>query len=69
MYAKTVRDRRRRASFVKLKSVHQLPPAYEEWLTAAAMLQEVGSFVNRGGGRHPPTLLPTSDREPSGIFG
>jgi exopolyphosphatase/guanosine-5'-triphosphate,3'-diphosphate pyrophosphatase len=37
--------------FTQLKQVHQLPAEYEQWLTAAAMLQEVGSFVNRGG-RH-----------------
>jgi exopolyphosphatase/guanosine-5'-triphosphate,3'-diphosphate pyrophosphatase len=34
-----------------LKSVHGLPPEYEEWLSAAAMLYEVGDFVNRNG-RH-----------------
>lgn len=37
--------------FAGLKSVHRLPDEYEEWLTAAAMLQEVGSFVNRSGRR------------------
>ncbi len=34
-----------------LKSVHQLPSEYEEWLSAAAMLQEVGAFINRTGRR------------------
>jgi exopolyphosphatase/guanosine-5'-triphosphate,3'-diphosphate pyrophosphatase len=34
-----------------LKSVHQLPPQYEQYLSAAAMLAEVGSFINRTG-RH-----------------
>ena len=29
--------------FKSLKSVHRLPPEYEEWLSAAAMLYEVGT--------------------------
>lgn len=37
--------------FRGLKSVHGLPPAYEQWISAAAMLQETGSFINRAG-RH-----------------
>jgi exopolyphosphatase/guanosine-5'-triphosphate,3'-diphosphate pyrophosphatase len=37
--------------FAALKSVHGLPPEYEEWLSAAAMLYEVGDYVNRNG-RH-----------------
>jgi exopolyphosphatase/guanosine-5'-triphosphate,3'-diphosphate pyrophosphatase len=37
--------------FAGLKSVHRLPPEYAEWLSAAAMLYEVGDFVNRNG-RH-----------------
>jgi exopolyphosphatase/guanosine-5'-triphosphate,3'-diphosphate pyrophosphatase len=37
--------------FAALKSVHSLPPEYEEWLSAAAMLYEVGDYVNRNG-RH-----------------
>ncbi|HVM92897.1 MAG TPA: Ppx/GppA phosphatase family protein [Terriglobales bacterium] len=35
--------------FSALKSVHQLPPEYREWLGAAAMLYEVGDYVNRNG--------------------
>jgi len=35
--------------FSSLKSVHQLPPEYREWLSAAAMLFEVGDYVNRNG--------------------
>jgi hypothetical protein len=31
--------------------VHGLPPEYAEWVSAAAMLYEVGDFVNRNG-RH-----------------
>jgi exopolyphosphatase/guanosine-5'-triphosphate,3'-diphosphate pyrophosphatase len=37
--------------FAALKPVHRLPPEYREWLSAAAMLYEVGDFVNRSG-RH-----------------
>lgn len=37
--------------FEMLKSVHRLPPEYREWLSAAAMLYEVGDYVNRNG-RH-----------------
>ncbi|HEY1679084.1 MAG TPA: Ppx/GppA phosphatase family protein [Candidatus Sulfotelmatobacter sp.] len=37
--------------FSSLRSVHCLPPEYREWLTAAAMLYEVGDYVNRNG-RH-----------------
>jgi exopolyphosphatase/guanosine-5'-triphosphate,3'-diphosphate pyrophosphatase len=35
--------------FSELKSVHHLPPEYREWLSAAAMLYEVGDYVNRNG--------------------
>lgn len=35
----------------RLKSVHRLPPEYADWLEAAAMLHEVGAFVNRSGRR------------------
>jgi exopolyphosphatase/guanosine-5'-triphosphate,3'-diphosphate pyrophosphatase len=35
--------------FSALKSVHQLPAEYREWLSAAAMLYEVGDYVNRNG--------------------
>jgi len=37
--------------FNGLKSVHRLPPEYREWLSAAAMLYEVGAYINRNG-RH-----------------
>jgi exopolyphosphatase/guanosine-5'-triphosphate,3'-diphosphate pyrophosphatase len=33
--------------FSALKGVHQLPAEYKEWLAAAAMLHEVGGYVNR----------------------
>jgi exopolyphosphatase/guanosine-5'-triphosphate,3'-diphosphate pyrophosphatase len=35
--------------FSALKAVHQLPAEYLEWLLAAAMLYEVGDYVNRSG--------------------
>lgn len=35
--------------FTALRSVHRLPPEYREWLSAAAMLYEVGDYVNRNG--------------------
>jgi exopolyphosphatase/guanosine-5'-triphosphate,3'-diphosphate pyrophosphatase len=37
--------------FSALRSVHRLPPEYREWLSAAAMLYEVGDYLNRNG-RH-----------------
>ena len=35
--------------FSGLKPVHRLPPEYADWLAAAALLHEVGAFVNRTG--------------------
>jgi exopolyphosphatase / guanosine-5'-triphosphate,3'-diphosphate pyrophosphatase len=35
--------------FSALKSMHHLPADYREWLSAAAMLFEVGDYVNRNG--------------------
>jgi exopolyphosphatase/guanosine-5'-triphosphate,3'-diphosphate pyrophosphatase len=37
--------------FQALRRVHRLPPDYREWLSAAAMLHEVGMYINRAG-RH-----------------
>jgi exopolyphosphatase/guanosine-5'-triphosphate,3'-diphosphate pyrophosphatase len=37
--------------FAGMRTVHRLPPEYAQWLSAAAMLQEVGSFINRSGRR------------------
>jgi len=51
--------------FHGLKRVHRLPSEYEEWLAAACMLQEVGSFVNRAG-RHRHTYYIIANSE---IFG
>jgi exopolyphosphatase / guanosine-5'-triphosphate,3'-diphosphate pyrophosphatase len=48
--------------FRQLKSVHRLPGDYEEWLTAAAMLHEIGSFINRTGRhRHAYYLIANSE--------
>ncbi|HEV2113416.1 MAG TPA: Ppx/GppA phosphatase family protein [Terriglobales bacterium] len=35
--------------FRQLRAVHQLPPAYEEWISAAALLHEAGIYLNRYG--------------------
>ena len=37
--------------FHRLQAVHQLPPQYSAWLEAAAMLHEVGAYINRAGRR------------------
>lgn len=37
--------------FQKLKPIHRLPSEYEEWIAAAALLHEIGSYINRSG-RH-----------------
>ncbi len=49
-FAERVRDLALKL-FEGLKSVHGLPREYAEWLAAAAMLQEVGSYINRAGRR------------------
>jgi len=51
--------------FLELRRVHALPPEYEGWLEAAAMLHEVGTFVNRSG-RHRHTYYLIANSE---IFG
>jgi exopolyphosphatase/guanosine-5'-triphosphate,3'-diphosphate pyrophosphatase len=48
--------------FAGLRSVHHLPPEYEEWISAAAMLYEVGDYVNRNG-RHRHTYYIISHSE------
>jgi exopolyphosphatase / guanosine-5'-triphosphate,3'-diphosphate pyrophosphatase len=40
-----------RQLFRRLQQVHQLPPQYADWLEAAAMLHEVGAYINRSGRR------------------
>jgi exopolyphosphatase/guanosine-5'-triphosphate,3'-diphosphate pyrophosphatase len=49
-FAESVRDLALQL-FDALASVHKLPPEYRDWLAAAAMLHEVGTYVNRTG-RH-----------------
>src|ERR1700733_12648150 len=48
--------------FTALRSLHRLPPEYREWITAAAMLYEVGDYVNRTG-RHRHTHYIISNSE------
>jgi exopolyphosphatase / guanosine-5'-triphosphate,3'-diphosphate pyrophosphatase len=48
--------------FTALKSLHHLPLEYREWLSAAAMLYEVGDYVNRNG-RHRHTQYIISNSE------
>lgn len=48
--------------FSALRSVHRLPGEYREWLAAAAMLYEVGDFLNRTG-RHRHTHYIISNSE------
>ncbi len=48
--------------FTGLRSLHRLPPEYHEWLSAAAMLYEVGDYVNRSG-RHRHTHYIISNSE------
>jgi exopolyphosphatase/guanosine-5'-triphosphate,3'-diphosphate pyrophosphatase len=48
--------------FSALRSVHRLPPEYGEWLSAAAMLYEVGDYVNRSGHhRHTHYIISNSE--------
>jgi exopolyphosphatase / guanosine-5'-triphosphate,3'-diphosphate pyrophosphatase len=48
--------------FSALKSLHHLPLEYREWLSAAAMLYEVGDFVNRNGRhRHAQYIIANSE--------
>src|SRR5579864_2084837 len=35
--------------FRRLRKIHQLPAAYEEWISAAALLHEAGIYLNRFG--------------------
>jgi exopolyphosphatase/guanosine-5'-triphosphate,3'-diphosphate pyrophosphatase len=51
--------------FSRLKEVHHLPAEYQDWLGAAAMLHEVGNYLNRTG-RHRHTYYVISNSE---IFG
>jgi exopolyphosphatase/guanosine-5'-triphosphate,3'-diphosphate pyrophosphatase len=48
--------------FQQLRRLHGLPTEYESWLTAAAMLHDVGGFINRNG-RHRHTYYLISNSE------
>src|SRR5262249_30550193 len=48
--------------FTNLRRIHRLPSEYREWITAAAMLCEVGDYVNRTG-RHRHTYYIISHSE------
>jgi exopolyphosphatase / guanosine-5'-triphosphate,3'-diphosphate pyrophosphatase len=51
--------------FHELRRVHALPPEYQGWLSAAALLHEAGTFINRSGShRHTYYLIGNSE-----IFG
>ncbi len=48
--------------FSALRSVHRLQPEFREWLSAAAMLYEVGDYVNRNGHhRHTHYIISNSE--------
>jgi len=48
--------------FDSLKLLHRLPGAYREWLAAAAMLYEVGDYLNRSGRhRHAQYIIANSE--------
>jgi exopolyphosphatase/guanosine-5'-triphosphate,3'-diphosphate pyrophosphatase len=48
--------------FRELKALHQLPPEYESWLAAAAMLQDTGKFINhQGHHRHTQYIVSSSE--------
>ena len=46
----------------ELQSLHQLPPEYESWLSAAAMLRDTGKFINhQGHHRHTQYIISSSE--------
>lgn len=48
--------------FRELKSLHQLPPEYENWLAAAAILRDTGKFLNhQGHHRHTQYIVSSSE--------
>jgi exopolyphosphatase / guanosine-5'-triphosphate,3'-diphosphate pyrophosphatase len=48
--------------FRELKALHQLPPEYEAWLSAAAMLRDTGKFINhQGHHRHSQYIVSSSE--------
>lgn len=48
--------------FRELKALHQLPPEYENWLAAAALLRDTGKFINhQGHHRHTQYIISSSE--------
>jgi exopolyphosphatase/guanosine-5'-triphosphate,3'-diphosphate pyrophosphatase len=48
--------------FHDLKALHQLPPEYENWLAAAAVLADTGKFINhQGHHRHTQYIISSSE--------
>jgi exopolyphosphatase/guanosine-5'-triphosphate,3'-diphosphate pyrophosphatase len=48
--------------FRELKALHQLPPEYENWLAAAALLRDTGKFINhQGHHRHAQYVISSSE--------
>ena len=48
--------------FRELQSLHQLPPEYESWLSAAAMLCDTGKFINhQGHHRHTQYIISSTE--------
>jgi exopolyphosphatase/guanosine-5'-triphosphate,3'-diphosphate pyrophosphatase len=48
--------------FRELKGLHQLPPEYENWLAAAALLRDTGKFINhQGHHRHSQYIISSSE--------
>ncbi len=48
--------------FRELKSLHLLPPEYESWLAAAALLRDTGKFINhQGHHRHTQYIVSSSE--------
>ncbi len=48
--------------FNSLKALHKLPPEYENWLVAAAVLRDTGKFINhQGHHRHTQYIISSSE--------
>ena len=48
--------------FRELQTLHELPPEYESWLAAAAMLRDTGKFINhQGHHRHTQYIVSSSE--------
>lgn len=48
--------------FRELRSLHHLPPEYESWLAAAALLRDTGKFINhQGHHRHTQYIVSSSE--------